>query len=899
MTFKHASHQVLPRLIRCLFLSGCYLLSALLAVSYAQHTTAIAPDRTLGTTVTQKGNVYDITGGTRPRNGPNLFHSFDRFSIGTNDIASFNGPQTGIENVLSRITGGQRSMIDGTLRSTMAGANLFFLNPAGVLFGLNARLEVSGSFYVSTADFLRFADGAIFSASLGKESVLTSAPPSAFGFLRENPSAISIQGSSLRVPEGKTLSVIGGNIELVGGPETSFKAPSLGAPSGRIHLVSVASPGEVIPGSSQQASALTVDAFERLGEIAVSQSALIDASGNGGGTVVIRGGRLLVDSASLVADTLGEAHGAAVGVDMQVAESVVITHGGVIEALTTGSGNAGRIAITARTVRLDDAGFITAQTQGEGRAGDIVVAAETLTLTGGAKIDSSTSGSGPGGTVSITAADAVTITGTDSQGFPSGLFSQARGSGDAGSIVMEVGRLTLTGGGEISGETSGVGQGGTVTVTATEAVTISSGSGLFSSTRGNEDAGRIVLSAPTLRMEEAARIQVATAGEGGAGDIEVAVGTLTLMSGANINSVTVGAGLGGTVRVTADAVTIAGRSSAGGISGLFSITESGSGDAGNIVVAAGRLTLMGGGEISSSSFGAGQGGTMRVSVTDTVALSGQDSGLFALARGSGKGGDIFLEARAIELSEGAVITAESTGPGNAGRIRLTATDTFQSTHSTVTTEATQADGGDITLTAQRMVRLRDSAITAAVGGGAETVGGNIIIDPEFVILQDSQIVANAFAGQGGNIQITADVFLADPTSRVDASSALGIDGTVDIRAPVTNVSGTIAPLPQDFGRQLELLRGLCAQRLRGGERSSFVRAGRDGLPLEPGALLPSPLVGVSPVGAGSRREQGLPSVPQAGGLRVDDNGSRRIRGVHEQVSLQGALDWQCAPWGGR
>ena len=183
----------------------------------------------------------------------------------------------------------------------------------------------------------------------------------------------------------------------------------------------------------------------------------------------------------------------------------------------------------------------------------------------------------------------------------------------------------------------------------------------------------------------------------------------------------------------------------------------------------------------------------------------------------------------------------------------------------MTTDADHADGGNITVRAQTMVRLRDSQVTATVGGGPQTTGGNITIDPEFVILENSQIVANAFEGQGGDIQITArEAFLADPVSRVDASSELGIDGTVDIRAPVTNVSGTFAPLPQDFGRQLELLRGLCAQRLRGGERSSFVLARRDGLPLEPGTLLPSPLVGVSSAGAGSRKGQEQPSVTQVG-----------------------------------
>src|SRR5437870_1783324 len=163
----------LVRFLGRLLLSSGLLLGGLCAVSLAQVTTALRPDGTLGTAVTRNGNIYTIMGGTRPGNGPNLFHSFDRFSVGTNDIASFTGPQTGITNILSRVTGGQRSDIDGTLRSEMPGANLYLLNPAGVLFGPNASLDVSGSFHISTADYLRLADGARFFVRLSETSTLS------------------------------------------------------------------------------------------------------------------------------------------------------------------------------------------------------------------------------------------------------------------------------------------------------------------------------------------------------------------------------------------------------------------------------------------------------------------------------------------------------------------------------------------------------------------------------------------------------------------------------------------------------------------------------------------------------------------------------------------------------
>ncbi len=208
------------------FLKSSVLLVAYFAVSTAQVTTNITPDGTLGTAVTQEGSVYDITGGTRPGDGPNLFHSFDRFRVGTNDTARFAG-QPGVDNIISRVTGGAESMIDGHLASE---ATLFLLNPSGVMFGPNATLDVNGSFHVSTADVLRFADGAAFAVSLSETSTLTVAAPAAFGFLQENPAPMTIAGSHLQVPEGERLSVIGGDLVIQGDLQSSRGVrPTLGA----------------------------------------------------------------------------------------------------------------------------------------------------------------------------------------------------------------------------------------------------------------------------------------------------------------------------------------------------------------------------------------------------------------------------------------------------------------------------------------------------------------------------------------------------------------------------------------------------------------------------------------------------------------------------------------------
>jgi filamentous hemagglutinin family protein len=214
--------------------------------------------------------------------GRNLFHSFGHFNIQTGESATFTGPSS-IGNILSRVTGGQPSTIDGTLGSTIPGAHLYLLNPSGVLFGPNARLNVQGSFHVSTADYLRLADGTRFVARLSETTTLSMAPPAAFGFLGPTAAPITVQGSTLRVPEGETLALVGGDLTITGTLAlTARGTPTLGARGGRIHRVSVASAGEVRAPLFGQPSGLEVEAFAHLGKLDIGPNSLVDASGDGG-----------------------------------------------------------------------------------------------------------------------------------------------------------------------------------------------------------------------------------------------------------------------------------------------------------------------------------------------------------------------------------------------------------------------------------------------------------------------------------------------------------------------------------------------------------------------------------------------------------------------------------------
>src|SRR3954463_3890028 len=188
---------------------GPLLLAAVLAAGPVQA--QIVTDGSVGPKVSLRGGEIEIGADLGTRRGDNLFHSFEKFGIATGQSATFTGPGE-IKNVISRVTGGEVSTIDGTLASKVGQADLYFLNPAGVMFGPNAKLDVPGSFHVSTAHELRFADGARFSALDKAGSGLTVAPPEAFGFLGEAPKAIQVDRSQLRLTSGKVLSLVGGDL---------------------------------------------------------------------------------------------------------------------------------------------------------------------------------------------------------------------------------------------------------------------------------------------------------------------------------------------------------------------------------------------------------------------------------------------------------------------------------------------------------------------------------------------------------------------------------------------------------------------------------------------------------------------------------------------------------------
>ena len=178
------------------------LTAALLATSSLAQ---IASDGSLGPAVRLDGRDIRIDSALGERRGSNLFHSFREFDIGPNHRAAFMGDGS-LAHIIARVTGGRASEIDGTLATTGTQADLWLINPAGILFGSRAALDIEGSLHVSTAAEVRFADGAVFSAlDRDVSSALTVAAPGAFGFLDASPAAIRLDGPNLRALGRRTI----------------------------------------------------------------------------------------------------------------------------------------------------------------------------------------------------------------------------------------------------------------------------------------------------------------------------------------------------------------------------------------------------------------------------------------------------------------------------------------------------------------------------------------------------------------------------------------------------------------------------------------------------------------------------------------------------------------------
>ena len=264
----------------------------------------VITDGSLGPGKSLNGPHFDISHELGSIKGSNLFHSFSEFNLANGESATFSGPAA-ISNILSRVTGVNPSNIDGTLRSTIDGANLYFLNPNGVFFGPNAQIDVSGAFVVSTADAIRLQDGVLFDESAAVDT-LTTAPPAAFGFSGNDAGSITFVGNEIVIGDGKSFAAVGGDITIDGA--------KIKAPGGQVNLLSAASAGEAV--FVTENGDLDRSGINVLGNVSITGSSEVNVDDVGGGRIFIRGDQVVLEDSVLTARTSGDEAGQ--GVDIAI-----------------------------------------------------------------------------------------------------------------------------------------------------------------------------------------------------------------------------------------------------------------------------------------------------------------------------------------------------------------------------------------------------------------------------------------------------------------------------------------------------------------------------------------------------------------------------------------------------
>ncbi|BAY46823.1 filamentous hemagglutinin family outer membrane protein [Scytonema sp. HK-05] len=778
----------------------------------------IIPDATLPTnsSVSPDGNNFNITGGTK--SGSNLFHSFKEFSVPTSGTAFFNNALD-IQNIISRVTGGSISNIDGLIR-TLGTANLFLINPNGIIFGPNASLNIGGSFIGSTASSINFADGTKFSATPSQDlPLLTITAPIGLG-MSSNPAPIEVRGpghdinyenivkaeaddirqarppvdtsfTGLQVKEGQTLALVGGNV--------SFEGGILKSPSGRIEIGSVASNGAVSLVPIQQGWKLGYDT-PSFGDIQFSQKTFVSTTGVGGGVIAVAGRNISLTGSSIVqADTLGDTNGGEVSV---VGEKIGINESN-IRAHTYSSGNGGQIKLLASNITIENQNAVTTQSSSTGDGGQVNLVADNITFekTG---VGSAAWGTGKGGQINLVANNNITMNNRTY------VVSEGWGTGDAGDINIRANSFSMLE--EASGvlnstQGNSTGKAGDINIQVAGPMVVKSGT--ISTDPITDNAGKVNISANSLQIDDSA-LYSGTAKPGKVGEINLQVADSLEVRGTAIETKSSGNGDTGNINISANSFLLEGsgidtytgensrgnagdinirvadsfiikntgiiadtfQSNAGNIniyasflqtdtSGVFSRTIYTGKSGGDInIQVAGSFVSKGTG-ITTDSYGVGNGGKLNISA-NALQMDGSQIRSATGENATGNAGEINIQANRMELRNSSSINTDISGKGNAGNISIVA-DTIQfDTESGINANTTTGQGGNIRLEIGNLLLLRRESSISTTGGIAlkEGDGGNITINARsgFIIAvrgENSDISANAYTGTGGTVDIKA------------------------------------------------------------------------------------------------------------------------------------------------
>jgi filamentous hemagglutinin family protein len=735
----------------------------------------VRTDGSLGAEVSLDGPDFAVTSDLGQIRGGNLYHSFRDFSIQQGESATFSGPVS-IENIISRVTGGNASYINGTLGSTIEGADFFLLNPSGVMFGPWAELDIKGSFHASTADYLRLDDGALFQADPARESVLSVARPEAFGFLVDNPATIHVDDAWLSVASGETFSLIGGDLNIAGGQW----GVRINASGGRLQLVGVGKAGEV----NLDAPELLSPPAGPTGTINISDAAISDAY-DAARTVIIKGGRIHISNTSVAAEGTRSADASDPAVDLESATQLELS-GSSILCFSGGPYKGGDLRLKAGEVIMRDTSWIDVIAAEQGPGGNISVDTQSLTLEGEAQIQVSSYAGGASGSLWIDAEGAISI--KDS----SCIKSIALDVGDGGDIKIDSRTLSLEDGAFVRASSSGTGACGTIAVHADDAVLIDRGDdqgimppGMISTTTGSAAAGAITIATPSLTLRNGGYLYSGSAGDHDAEAIALNADRLEIADGSNIYSYASGAGRGGDLLINTRELAI--ESTAG-----ITVGTIGQGDGGNIVINADALNILKDSRIQVRSDGSGACGSMQINVADSVLIDGGESpqsltGINSFTTGLASAGGIAISTHSLEILNNGSISSVSTGEGASGALAVNA-DSMHLDSGIVSADSSMGNSADIILRTGVFEAFNNSIVSSS--STASGNAGKVDLRADTILLDGSDI-SNSTVGDGnaGDIIIETNQLTVQNESLIESSTlGGGSGGTISIKADDLTVS---------------------------------------------------------------------------------------------------------------
>jgi len=753
-----------------------------IAVTLAQVTT----DGTLDTQVNQNNNVAEITGGEN--RGGNLFHSFQDFSVGTGNEAFFNNASD-ISNIFSRVTGGNISNINGAIRAN-GSASLFLINPAGIIFGENARLDIGGSFYGSSASSILFEDGEFSAADLENPPLLTVNAPIGLGF-RDNPGEIThrsrFDNAGLQVVAGEDIALLGGDINLEGGLIT--------ASEGKITLGGLNTTGTI--NVTETNSFTFPEEISNKSNVFLTQQAGVDVRGAVGGSIQVNANNLEIledsnflagipinsgtpdvqsgdinfDLNNLIARQDAEIRNETLGIGNAGNINIVtgkldFTEGSAIVASTFGQGNAGNVNINATgDVSFDrDFGGIntnvglqrndTVIEDAVGNAGNISIEGKSLSLTNGARLVSKTSGLGNSGNINVSVSDDVFV---DGEGFTpitvndftfvftSGIFTQAtpNGLGNAGNITVDARNFRLDNKAIIAADSSSVGDAGKIVINTEENTVLGSGTLLLTQIQGTGEGqgGEITLTSQNLDMVNAL-VSSDTNNKGNAGDIKINVTeNLTMQDENKINS---------------------------------QLNPNATGNAGNIEINVGNQFLIKDNTIISTSAepnAVGNAGNIEI---NTGFQTITDSIIIADSQAQGSAGDIKITAEEN-------IILQSTSEGSSSRI-VTGLDRSINDETGVVESVGEGNAGNINLAANQ-INIDDGAFVISDIEGIASGGGEINLNTDILRVENNSFVSTftITESNAGSINVVGDTLILESGGKlITSTDGEGNAGTINL-----------------------------------------------------------------------------------------------------------------------